>query len=90
MPGVWTRQFGVSASNHLDDPNFDFANLTSWDTDSPNGADIQWIPVDPSSETSGIADDFSLYLDETAFFEDVLFVDGFETGDTTWWSGTAP
>jgi hypothetical protein len=36
----------------------------------------------------GTADTFSLYLDETAFFEDVLFVDGFETGDSSWWSST--
>jgi hypothetical protein len=36
----------------------------------------------------GTADAFSLYLDETAFFEDVLLVDGFETGDSSWWSST--
>jgi hypothetical protein len=36
----------------------------------------------------GTADTFSLYLDETAFFEDVLLIDGFETGDSSWWSST--
>jgi hypothetical protein len=36
----------------------------------------------------GTADAFSLYLDETAFFQDVLLVDGFETGDPSWWSST--
>jgi hypothetical protein len=37
----------------------------------------------------GTADTFSLYLDETAFFEDVLLVDGFETGNSSWWSSTS-
>ncbi len=32
------------------------------------------------------AEEFSLYLDETSFFEDVIFVDGFEKGDATWWT----
>jgi hypothetical protein len=36
----------------------------------------------------GTTDAFSLYLDETAFFQDVLFVDGFEAGDSSWWSST--
>jgi hypothetical protein len=40
--------------------------------------------------TGGTADPFSVYLDEAAFFVDVLFVDGFEPGDTTWWTVTNP
>jgi len=38
----------------------------------------------------GTADDFSLYLDEAAIFEDLIFVDGFETGDVSWWSSSMP
>lgn len=38
----------------------------------------------------GTADQFSVSLDETAFFEDVLFVDGFEEGDASWWDNATP
>jgi hypothetical protein len=40
--------------------------------------------------TGGAADHFSVYLDEAAFFVDVLFVDGFETGDPGWWMAASP
>jgi hypothetical protein len=38
----------------------------------------------------GSAAVFTLHLDEAAFFEDLLFVDGFESGDSSRWSGTNP
>jgi hypothetical protein len=34
----------------------------------------------------GAADQFLVFLDETAFFVDVIFVDGFESGDAFLWS----
>ena len=38
----------------------------------------------------GSAADFTLHLDEASFFDDLLFGDGFETGDTSGWSITNP
>jgi hypothetical protein len=35
-------------------------------------------------------DEFSVYLDEVVLFEDVIFVDGFETGGFAWWDAIIP
>ena len=53
-------------------------------------------PVEALSARAGfvILDDsaggFEVYLDEIVFFEDVIFVDGFETGGPTWWDRIIP
>jgi hypothetical protein len=194
MAGVSTREFSVMATNLLNDPNFDLAGLTEWDTNSPGASDIQWSSADPSSQASGVAvietldgagemfwitqclsvsegtpyalagisridssvgdmpilnatvsffrnagctdllesvdavvaqgdtggawqprlfafgrapsealsaqvgfvvdggtaQDFSVHLDETTFFENLIFADGFETGDVDRWSTSQP
>ena len=35
-------------------------------------------------------DEFSVYLDEIVFFENVIFIDGFETGGPDWWIRIVP
>jgi hypothetical protein len=53
-------------------------------------------PADSLSARAGFAifddsaDGFYAYLDEVTFFEGVVFVDGFETGDSAWWDGINP
>ncbi len=34
----------------------------------------------------GTASEFTLSLDETSFFEDLIFVEDFESGDLSWWN----